>query len=203
MPSLTIKNISAELLERLKDSAELGRRSLNSEVIHRLDLSLGRSPVDLEAQLEELRALRERPRLPCPRPGRSRVIVVHVDVIAYLLIEGDHTKTSEALYRADSEWAAPLLWRSEWRAILRRYLRRGLLTLPGAIARTEAARRLVRGREFPVDDALVLELATGSPCSSRDCEYVALAETLGVSLATYDRDVLDAFPKRTVIPGAT
>jgi predicted nucleic acid-binding protein len=130
------------------------------------------------------------------------VIVVDVHVLAYLLIEGEHTKASEALYRRDPEWAAPLLWRSEWRALLRGYQRRGLLTLPGAIQRAEAARRLVRGREYPVDDTLPLELAMRSPCSARDCEYVALAETLDVPLVTNDRDVLDAFPKRAVRPEA-
>jgi predicted nucleic acid-binding protein len=130
------------------------------------------------------------------------MIVVDAHVLVYLLIEGEHTKASEALYRRDPEWAAPLVWRSEWRTLLRGYMRRGLLTLPGAIERTEAARRLVQGREYPVDDALALELAVRSPCSARDCEYVALAESLDVPLVTNDRDVLEAFPKRAVRPGA-
>ncbi len=130
------------------------------------------------------------------------MIVVDVHVLAYLLIEGDHTKAAEALYRTDREWAAPLVWRSELRALLRGYMRRGLLTLPGAIERTEAARRLVQGREYPVDDTLTLELAMRSPCSPRDCEYVALAESLDVLLVTNERDVLDAFPKRAVRPEA-
>ena len=128
------------------------------------------------------------------------MIVVDVNVIAYLLIDGEHTSTSEALFRADPEWAAPLLWRSEWRSILGGYLRRGHLTLVGAIERTAVARQLVQGREHPVDDALVVQLATQSPCSAYDCEYVALAEILDVSLVTNDRAVLDAFPKRAVSP---
>ncbi|MGE0158642.1 MAG: Arc family DNA-binding protein [Gemmatimonadales bacterium] len=64
MPNLTLKNIPADLLERLKASAEVGRRSLNSEVIHRLEASIGRSPADVEALLAELRDVRERRRLP-------------------------------------------------------------------------------------------------------------------------------------------
>jgi predicted nucleic acid-binding protein len=128
------------------------------------------------------------------------VIVVDVNVLAYLLIDGEHTSASEALYRADPEWAAPLLWRSEWRSILSGYLRRGHLTLAGAIERTDVARQLVRGREHPVDDALVLQLTARSPCSAYDCEYVALAEILDVSLVTNDRAVLDAFPKRAMSP---
>ena len=128
------------------------------------------------------------------------MIVVDVNVIAYLLIVGEHTKTSEALYRADPEWAAPLLWRSEWRSILGGYLRRGQLTLSDAIERVETAQRLVRAREYGVDDALVLQLIMQSTCSAYDCEYVALAETLNVPLITNDLDVLDAFPKRAISP---
>ena len=64
MPNLTIKNIPAELLDRLRNSALSRRRSLNSEVIHRLEASIGGTPVDVEGVLEQLRVVRERPRLP-------------------------------------------------------------------------------------------------------------------------------------------
>ncbi|MGE0158643.1 MAG: type II toxin-antitoxin system VapC family toxin [Gemmatimonadales bacterium] len=130
------------------------------------------------------------------------MIVVDVSVVAYLLIEGEHTPAAEALYRTDPEWAAPLVWRSEWRSVLRGYLRRGHLTLAGALERTGAAQRLTRGREYPVDDALVLELMSESTCSATSCEYLALAETLDVPLVTNDREVLEAFPKRAVSPSA-
>jgi plasmid stability protein len=64
MSSLTIKNIPDDLLDRLRKSAEAARRSLNSEVIQRLELSVGRGAVDVESLLEDLRLVRERPRLP-------------------------------------------------------------------------------------------------------------------------------------------
>jgi len=128
------------------------------------------------------------------------VIVIDVNVIAYLLIEGEHTRTSRALYRADPEWTAPLLWRSEWRSVLSGYLRRGQLTLPEAMGRTWLAQALVKGREHVVDDNLVLKLVAESACSAYDCEYVALAETLDLPLVTNDRDVLDSFPKRAITP---
>lgn len=64
MPSLTIKNLPAGLYERLKVAAERGHRSLNSEVIHRLEQSVGRAPVDAEALLARVRAVRERGSLP-------------------------------------------------------------------------------------------------------------------------------------------
>lgn len=122
------------------------------------------------------------------------MIVVDVNIIAYLLIEGEHTEASARLIAAEPRWAAPLLWRSEWRNILAGYLRRGELDTAGAIQRIRAAAALVEGREYLVEDAHVMDLVASSPCSAYDCEYVALAEALGVPLITFDRGILAAFP---------
>ena len=131
---------------------------------------------------------------------RPRVIVVDVNVTAYLLIDGPETSAVEDLLRLDAEWAAPFLWRSEWRSVLAGYLRRGDLDEPTAREYHDAAEALVDGREYLVDGAHVLALVASSSCSAYDCEYVALAETLGVPLVTYDRQVLEAFPGRAVAP---
>jgi plasmid stability protein len=64
MPSLTIKGVPDDLLEQLRRSAEEHRRSLNSEVIHRLERSVGRASIDPEAFLTRIRSLRERTKLP-------------------------------------------------------------------------------------------------------------------------------------------
>lgn len=128
------------------------------------------------------------------------MIVVDVNVIASLLIEGPETPTVEDLLLRDAGWAVPLLWRSEWRSVLAGYLRRGDLDEPTAREYLDTAERLVDGREYLVDGAPVLALVANSPCSAYDCEYVALAETLGVPLVTYDRQVLEAFPSRAVTP---
>jgi len=58
------------------------------------------------------------------------------------------------------------------------------------------------GREYSVPTAPVLELAARSGCSAYDCEFVALARDLGVSLITADRRVLRAFPGIAVSPEA-
>ena len=128
------------------------------------------------------------------------MIVVDVNVIAYLLIVGEHTAVSESVLEADPEWAAPLLWRSEWRNVLAGYVRRGELDRPGVIERLDAAEELVRGREYLVDGPSVMDLVTASACSAYDCEYVALADTLGVPLVTNDRRILHDFPVRAVTP---
>jgi len=64
MTSLTIKGIPDDLLERLRESAAEHRRSLNSEVIHRLERSIGSTPVDPDAFLARVRRLQERTKLP-------------------------------------------------------------------------------------------------------------------------------------------
>jgi antitoxin FitA len=64
MPSITLKNIPDPLYERLKAAAARNRRSLNGEVIARLERSLGAAPVDTNALLARARAVRERAPLP-------------------------------------------------------------------------------------------------------------------------------------------
>lgn len=128
------------------------------------------------------------------------MIVVDVNLIAYLLIEGEHTAESEAVLQRDGAWAAPLLWRSEWRNVLATYLRTGRLSLADALERVSAAQALLEGREYLVGDESVMNLAARSECSAYDCEYVALAETLDVRLVTSDTQVLAAFPDRASSP---
>lgn len=64
MTNLTIKNLPNGLYERLKATAKGNRRSLNSEVIYRLERSLGAAQADPETLLGRVRAVRERAELP-------------------------------------------------------------------------------------------------------------------------------------------
>jgi antitoxin FitA len=60
MPALTIKNMPDEVYRRLKESARLNRRSLNSEAIVLLERSLGHRRRSAEESLASLRRLHER-----------------------------------------------------------------------------------------------------------------------------------------------
>ena len=123
------------------------------------------------------------------------MIVVDSNIIAYLYLPGEHTEKAEALLERDPDWAAPLLWRSEFRNILAGYMRRKTLTFEDARALQLEAESLLAGAEHEVDSRLVLELVRDSDCSAYDCEFVALAMTLGVKLVTMDGKLLKAFPK--------
>ena len=126
------------------------------------------------------------------------MIVVDSNVVAYLYLPGDHTAMAEALLERDPDWAAPVLWRSEFRNILAGYLRRETLTFAQACGLQSEAEDLLGGSEFEVDSEAVLELVRDSACSAYDCEFVALAQKLHVKLITMDAKLLKAFPKHAV-----
>ena len=57
MLNLTLKNIPKDLHSRLKESAERNRRSLNSEILTRLETQFAAPVVDREAHARALREL--------------------------------------------------------------------------------------------------------------------------------------------------
>lgn len=122
------------------------------------------------------------------------MIVADTNLVAYLMIRSDHTPAAEAVLRKDSDWAAPVLWRSEFRSVLALYLRRGQLAFSDAIQYLEQAEALLRGNEHHVPSVPVLDLARTSGCSAYDCEFVYLARAMALPLVTSDARVLQAFP---------
>jgi predicted nucleic acid-binding protein len=126
------------------------------------------------------------------------VIVVDSNIIAYLFIPGEFTAKAERLLEVDSDWAAPALWRSEFRNILAGYLRRSDLTLAQAKAIQSEAEALMTGNEYNVESSAVFELVQNSNCSAYDCEFIALSRMLGTKLVTMDGKLLKAFPETAV-----
>lgn len=72
--------------------------------------------------------------------------------------------------------------------------RRQRLTVDTAYEAMVLAELLMTDGMSEVESAHVLRLAHTSGCTAYDCEYVAVAEALGVQLLTADRQVLAAFP---------
>jgi predicted nucleic acid-binding protein len=128
------------------------------------------------------------------------VIVVDTNLLAYLYIQGQRTAEAEAVLRRDPEWAAPLLWRSEFRSVLAGLVRRRALPLHDAVRLAEEAEVRMAGREYTVPSHAVLQLAAESGCSAYDCEFASLARDLGTVLVTVDHALLSAFPTMAVSP---
>ena len=122
------------------------------------------------------------------------MIVVDANIVAYLLLTSGRSTQAEQALLKDALWAAPLLWRSEFRNVLALYIRQGLLTLNNAQNIMNEAANLMLGMEFEVTSSKVLSLVAESTCSAYDCEFVALAQDLGVSFVTVDKQVLEEFP---------
>lgn len=122
------------------------------------------------------------------------MIVADTNLVAALLLPSEQGRVAASLFEADPEWALPVLWRSEWRAVLLKLLRVRRVDLPGAARLAAWAEARFGPAERLVDSSEVLRLAVASGCSAYDCEFVALAEALGVPLVTLDAQVLAAFP---------
>lgn len=122
------------------------------------------------------------------------MIVVDTNIIAYLLLADQRSDRAAEALRRDPEWAAPILWRSELRNVLAHYIRRESLSVQQAIEIMDTAVDLLQGREFELSSRNVLRLVERSSCSAYDCEFVALAQDLGVPLITVDRQMLAQFP---------
>lgn len=122
------------------------------------------------------------------------MIVADTNLIGYLLITGPDTPRAEAVYEKDPVWAAPILWRSELRNVIAGYMRNRGLPLPDALGIMADAEALLADNEHHVDSAPVLAMAYSSGCAACDCEFVLLAELLGLPLVTADKRVLRTFP---------
>jgi predicted nucleic acid-binding protein len=128
------------------------------------------------------------------------LIVVDTNLVAYLYINGEHSEAADEVYQKDPRWAAPLLWRSEFRSVLVKCLRKEFLGTDDAIRIMDEAESLLSGGEYAVASAEVLTLGASSACSAYDAEFVVLARELGVPLVTLDGALLESFPETAVSP---
>ncbi len=126
------------------------------------------------------------------------MIVAGHSVRVSFWLPGDFTALAEAAKARDPVWAAPLVWRAEFRQVLAEGLRSQRLTPAEANAAFENAQADLGAHEYSVPTDRILELVLASECAADDCEYVALAQDLEVPLVTTDEMILRAFPKIAV-----
>jgi predicted nucleic acid-binding protein len=126
------------------------------------------------------------------------VIVADNSVLVYFWLPSELAGLAEAAKAQDAVWAAPILWRSEFRNVLAGYLRRKTLSEAEANTAYRNVQKDIGANEYSVPTERVIKLVLASDCSAYDCEYVALAQDLGVPLVTTDKQLVKAFPKTAV-----
>ena len=78
------------------------------------------------------------------------MIVVDNSLLVYFWLPGDFTKQAEAAKEQDGTWAAPVVWRAEFRNVLAGYLRKKVLTEAEANAAYLNAQKDLGAHEFTV-----------------------------------------------------
>ena len=126
------------------------------------------------------------------------MIIVDTNIIVHLHITSEWTAQAERAFQKDPDWAAPLLWRSEFLNVLTGYIRRKTISITEAQQIMGDALRVMEGNEIPASPLHILELTTISTCTAYDCEFVALAQDLGIKLVTMDKQLLARFPGTAV-----
>jgi predicted nucleic acid-binding protein len=129
------------------------------------------------------------------------MIATDTNTIAYLYLPTDQTDNVVSLLHTDSQWIAPLLWRSELRNVLAMYVRKSIIDLSTAIAIQAQAEQQLADNEYTVNSMDVLTLAQKSGCSAYDCEFVSLATSLSLKLITGDQKLIQTFPNIAMTAG--
>jgi len=123
------------------------------------------------------------------------MIVVDTNIISYFYLTSEFSPIADQIFYKDPVWAAPLLWRSEFRNVLSLYLKKEIIELGDAVEIMNLAEELLKENEYEINSFQVLKLSNQNGCSAYDCEFVSLAKELGTTLVTQDKKVLKNFPE--------
>lgn len=64
MPAITLKNIPDDLYVKIKKSAEVNFRSINSEILFRLKTSISQNKPEVKLLLDQIREVRNKIHIP-------------------------------------------------------------------------------------------------------------------------------------------
>jgi len=122
------------------------------------------------------------------------MIVADTNLVAQLILSLDQTRKAQAVYRLDSDWRMPSLWRHEFLNVLATYLRFDRIPIAPLLSAWNRALVLFDDATCEVDMPEALRVAGQCGISAYDAQYVALAQALNVPLITEDRKLLRAAP---------
>lgn len=124
------------------------------------------------------------------------MVVVDTNILAYLLIAGDHTKEAQALYARDPEWKSEAFLLVEFSNILATYQRMGALSNTQAEELLNEAETRMRGL-VQLPHLVALRTSQRFNVSAYDARFLATAESFGAKLVTEDNKLRIAAPALT------
>ena len=125
------------------------------------------------------------------------MLLVDTNVVAYLLIEGDHTETAQELHTRDSDWRSEAFLLVEFTNVLVSSIARKRMTLSMAEDFLAKISSLFDGKLGRIPHASVLAIATRHRVSAYDARFLSLADQLGSRLITEDARLRAAAPALT------
>lgn len=125
------------------------------------------------------------------------MILVDTNVVAYLLMEGDHTKAAQQLRARDADWRSEAFLLVEFTNVLASSIATKRMTLSLAGVFLAKATTLFEGKLGRVPHASVLAMAARHRVSAYDARFLVLADQLGRRLVTEDRKLRAAAPVLT------
>jgi predicted nucleic acid-binding protein len=125
------------------------------------------------------------------------MLLVDTNVIAYLLIEGDHTAAAQKLHRRDPDWRSEAFLLVEFTNVLVSSVAAKRMTLSLAANSLVRAAALFDGKLARIPHSAVLTVAARYGVSAYDARFLALADRLGNRLVTEDARLRAAAPAIT------
>jgi len=122
------------------------------------------------------------------------MIVVDVNIVAYLLIEGEKTDLARAFWERENDWHLPQLWIHEFLNLLATSERAGHLKLTRCLEVLGAAWTLFDSKTHLVDPRETLRVASRYRLTAYDAQYVALAQSMQTLLISEDGKLRRAVP---------
>jgi predicted nucleic acid-binding protein len=125
------------------------------------------------------------------------VLLVDTNVVAYLLIEGDHTAAAQELHRRDGDWRSEAFLMVEFTNVLAASIAAKRMGMSPAQESLQRAADLLDGKLARVPHQMVLITSARYRISAYDARFIALAQQLGRRLVTEDAKLRAAAPALT------
>ncbi len=125
------------------------------------------------------------------------MFLIDTNIVAYLLIDGDHTAAAHELHARDADWRSEALLLVEFTNVLASSIASKRMSQPLAKNFLAKASAFLEGKLSRVAHAAVLDSSARHRVSAYDARFLTLAEQLGHRLVTEDRRLRAAAPELT------